>query len=268
PLATGMLPIALGEATKFLHGLLDADKTYEAKLLLGRSSSTGDAEGELSEWSDPQPHMGRLSQVVERFKGSYDQMPPMYSALKHQGRALYDWAREGIEVPRQARHVAIHQLDILDMVQYEASEPAMICLHLRVRCSKGTYIRSLAQDIGEALTCGAYLAGLRRTEVASFREEQMLSLEMLEPLDFTERQARLLPTDSLLLHLDRIDLDLNAAQRLIQGQRLPAAAHGAPANTELVRLYRPDGQLLGTGSIDERGVLAAQRLIAQSSFSL
>ncbi|MEY3605421.1 MAG: tRNA pseudouridine(55) synthase [Pseudomonadota bacterium] len=268
PLATGMLPIALGEATKFLHGLLDADKTYEAKLLLGRSSSTGDAEGELSEWSDPQPHMGRLAQVVERFKGSYDQMPPMYSALKHQGRALYDWAREGIEVPRQARHVAIHQLDILDMVQYEASEPAMICLHLRVRCSKGTYIRSLAQDIGEALTCGAYLAGLRRTEVASFREEQMLSLEMLEPLDFTERQARLLPTDSLLLHLDRIDLDLNAAQRLIQGQRLPAAAHGAPANTELVRLYRPDGQLLGTGSIDERGVLAAQRLIAQSSFSL
>jgi tRNA U55 pseudouridine synthase TruB len=104
--------------------------------------------------------------------------------------------------------------------------------------------------------------------VAGFREEQMLSLEKLEPLDFFERKAQLLPTDSLLLHLDRIDLDLNAAQRLIQGQRLPAAAHGARANTALVRLYRPDGQLLGTGSIDERGVLAAQRLIAQTSFSL
>lgn len=267
PLATGMLPIALGEATKFLHGLLDADKTYEASIMMGQSSSTGDAEGSLSVWADPSPHLHRLSEVLDRFKGPQCQTPPMYAALKHEGKALYAWAREGIEVPRQPRSIVIHQLDILDMVQCASSVGEMTCLRLRVHCSKGTYIRSLAHDVGQALGCGAYLSGLRRIAVANFMEEQMLSLDGLEPLDFAGRSAALLPSDSLLLHLERIDLDHQSSQRLIQGQRLPLAAHGAQGLAGLVRLYRPDGQLLGTGSIDERGVLAAQRLIAQTSFS-
>lgn len=265
PLATGMLPIALGDATKFLHGLLDADKTYEASLNLGQSSSTGDAEGVLSDWSDPKPFLHRLSSVLERFKGPQDQTPPMYAALKHEGKALYAWAREGIEVPRKPRAIVIHQLDILDMVQYDASSGERTCLRVRVHCSKGTYIRSLAHDIGQALGCGAYLAGLRRTAVAHFKEDQMLSLDQLEPLDQAARNAFLLPTDALLLDLNRLDLDDDSARRLIQGQRLSSEAHGAQGLVGSVRLYRSSGGLLGTGSIDERGVLAAQRLVAQKS---
>jgi tRNA pseudouridine55 synthase len=130
PLATGMLPIALGEATKFLHGLLVADKTYEASLVLGQSSATGDAEGELSAWSDPKPHLHRLSSVLECFKGPQQQTPPMYAALKHEGKALYAWAREGIEVPRQPRTIVIHQLDILDMVQCVVNSGEQTCLRL------------------------------------------------------------------------------------------------------------------------------------------
>ncbi|NDG57628.1 MAG: tRNA pseudouridine(55) synthase TruB [Betaproteobacteria bacterium] len=267
PLATGMLPVALGEATKFLHGLLEADKTYEAGMMLGRSSSTGDAEGELSAWSDPTPHLHRLVSIVERFKGPQQQIPPMYAALKHQGKALYAWAREGVDVPREPRAIVIHQLDILDMVQCASSVGEMTCLRLRVHCSKGTYIRSLAQDIGAALGCGAFLSDLRRVAVGRFEAEDMIALETLEPLSLGERCLRLLPTDSLLLHLERIDLDRDAAQRLLQGQRLPQTAYGRRANLGTVRLYRCDGQLLGTGTVDDRGLLTAQRLIAQTSIS-
>jgi len=267
PLATGMLPIALGEATKFLHGLLDADKTYEAHIVLGHSSLTGDAEGELSAWSDPRPRLSQLDAVLDGFRGPLLQTPPMFAALKHQGKALYAWAREGIEVPRQPRPVVIHQLDILGVKQCGVFPEVTVSLQLRVRCSKGTYLRSLAHDLGVAMGCGGYLAGLRRVAVASFMDHQMVSLERLEPLSLEERCALLLPVDFLLSHLDRIELDHNAAQRLLQGQRLPQSVHGFTQSVATVRLYCSDGQLLGTGSIDERGVLAAQRLMAQTSFS-
>lgn len=252
PLASGLLPLCFGEATKFAADLLDADKAYHAELLLGVTTTTGDAEGEVLE-SRPVPEIDteQLEAVLARFRGPIRQVPPMYSALKRDGRPLYELARQGIEVEREARDVVIHSL----VVEHFAGA----VLHLAVDCSKGTYIRSLAEDIGSTLGCGAHLTGLRRTRVGDLRLEQAVSLEVLQGMAEEERGACLQPLDSLLQSLPVIDLDATAAARFCHGNPV-AVVGGASGKT---RVYAA-GRLLGLGDAtgDE---LRPKRLLRQEA---
>lgn len=212
PLATGLLPICFGEATKFTHALLEADKRYRATLRLGLRTTTGDAEGEIVEQRAVAVNEDRLRQVLETFTGEILQLPPMYSALKHQGKPLYEYIRRGEVVTRAPRRVWIHELSLQ---RWDEDE-----LVLDVRCSKGTYIRTLAEDIGEALGCGAHLSSLCRTEIGDFRLAQAWTLEALESMDEAQRDACLLPLDSLVYGLPKLMLDAVRAERLAKGQRL------------------------------------------------
>src|SRR5690606_32871827 len=212
PLATGLLPLLFGEATKFALDSLDADKTYLAGLTLGVATDTGDAEGRVIAEREPVRDEAAVRRAVAGFVGEIDQVPPMHSALKREGRPLYELARQGVVVERPARRVTIFAIDVLRF------EPPR--LELRVRCSKGTYIRSLAADLGERLGCGAHLAALRRERVGSLDVADALSLEALEALSMPERRARLLPADALLSSLPRLDLDAASAGRFAQGQKL------------------------------------------------
>lgn len=252
PLASGLLPLCFGEATKFAADLLDADKAYHAELLLGVTTTTGDAEGEVLE-SRPVPAIEaeQLEAVLARFRGPIRQVPPMYSALKRDGRPLYELARQGIEVEREARDVVIHSL----VVEHFAGS----VLHLAVDCSKGTYIRSLAEDIGSTLGCGAHLTGLRRTRVGDLRLEQAVSLEALQGMAEEVRGACLQPLDSLLQSLPAVDLDAMAAARFCHGN--PVALVGGGAGK--TRVYAA-GRLLGLGDAtgDE---LRPKRLLRQEA---
>ncbi len=212
PLATGLLPICFGEATKFTHALLDADKRYLATVRLGQRTSTGDAEGEIVEQRAVAVTADQLRQVLAAFTGEIQQLPPMYSALKHQGKPLYEYIRKGETVEREVRPVVIREL-ILQ--RREAEE-----LVLDVLCSKGTYVRTLAEDIGEALGCGAHLTGLRRSGIGDFNLADARTLPQLEAMDEAQRDACLLPLDSLVLNLPKLELDVIQAGRLAQGQRL------------------------------------------------
>lgn len=252
PLATGLLPCAFGEATKFAADLLDADKGYEATLRFGVTTTTGDAEGEVISRRPADVTRAALETVLSRFTGTIDQVPPMHSALKRHGRPLYELARAGREVERAPRRVRIERLALLALAGDEAV--------LAVECSKGTYVRVLAQDIGAALGCGAHLAALRRTRVGNMRVEDAVPLAALEALDLPARRARLLPLDALLASLPRVDLAAEQARRFSHGQRLPLRLAPAPR----VRVYAPAARLLGLASIDEDGALAPRRLLAAS----
>lgn len=251
PFASGLLPLCLGEATKFSQFLLDADKTYLADLCLGVRTSTGDPEGEVLETRPLEFAETDLARVLTSFLGPQTQVPPMYSALKKDGRPLYEYARRGLEVERQPRPVVIHALDRLEWSGAH--------LRLRVRCGKGLYVRTLAEDIGAALGCGAYLAALRREAVGPFVLSDALGLDELAGLDMAAREARLAAVDVLLAALPRLDLDIESAWQVRQGQ---AVWHSGLRLGEVLRAYGPDGALLGVLQVNAEGKAAPRRLLA------
>jgi tRNA pseudouridine55 synthase len=215
PLATGVLPLCFGAATKFSQIHLDADKTYETIVRLGQKTATADAEGEIIETREVNCTPGQVVEVLDRFMGPIEQVPPMHSALKKDGKALYEYARDGETVERAPRHVVIHDLELLDM-QLGGDSPQ---LHLRVHCSKGTYIRTLGEDIGEALGCGGHLSLLRRIATGPFDASQCITLEALEAASEAERLARLLPVRTLLVGHAGVTLDAENAGRFLSGVR-------------------------------------------------
>jgi tRNA pseudouridine55 synthase len=252
PLASGLLPLTFGEATKFSSDLLDATKTYEARITLGVATNTGDAEGEVIATSLVDVSSEQVAAALLQLSGSIEQVPPMFSALKRDGRPLYAYARAGVEVERAPRAVTIHRLELL----------AFGGTHLRilVECSKGTYVRVLAEDIGRLLGCGAHLAALRRTRVGDLRVERAVTLDALADLAPEERRMLLLPLDTLIGKLPRVELDARLADRFSQGQRL-ALGPGNPCGR--VRVLGPRARLLGIAQIDEHGLLAPHRLVQQ-----
>ncbi|MDT8449728.1 MAG: tRNA pseudouridine(55) synthase TruB [Wenzhouxiangellaceae bacterium] len=253
PLATGLLPLCFGQATKVSAFLLDADKCYLADLKLGEETASGDAEGEAIATAEvPALDRERVEQVLEGFRGPIDQVPPMHSALKHKGRRLHELARAGIEVERKPRRVTIHELELLDL-----DPPRMT---LRVACSKGTYIRSLAIDIGRALGCGAHLGGLRRETSGPFSLADAVTLAKLEEMTPGQARALLLPPDAALPDVPRVDLEPAEATDLGHGKAVATGCGG----TGLVRMYA-GGIFLGLGRIDERGVLRVRRLFARET---
>ncbi|MGH2403591.1 MAG: tRNA pseudouridine(55) synthase TruB [bacterium] len=252
PLATGLLPICLGEATKFAASLLNEDKSYEAAFRLGYRSSTGDAEGKLELVAAPDFNDWQLHSALKALTGKIEQTPPMYSAVKVGGRPLYRHARQGRTVERPARSVHIRRLDLLER---QAEE-----LRLVVICSKGTYIRVLAEELGARLGCGAYLGALRRTAIGRFAVEDAVALPALEAMDMVGRTAVLLPVDALLYALPRLELSADAGSRVLRG--LPAG--GLEGFYEgLVRLYAPSGRFLGVGEADGKGKVTPKRLVAE-----
>ena len=250
PLATGLLPLCFGAATKFSQVSLDADKRYRATLHLGQRTSTADREGEVIEQREVHVDLAAIERACQRFQGTIDQRPPMHSALKHQGRALYEYARDGIEVERPTRPVQIHRIDIVDW-----QSPLLV---IDVICSKGTYIRTLAEDIGQALGCGAHLAALRRTGSGPLDLAQAVTIEQLGAMDEAAREARLLPADVLLSNWPEVRLPDDEAGRFLSGLRRRTALADAPA----VRVYGPQPRaFLGSAHISG-GELIADRLLS------
>jgi tRNA pseudouridine55 synthase len=254
PMASGLLPLTFGEATKFSADLLDAAKTYEAQITLGVTTSTGDAEGEVTATHAVAATRAQVEAVVASFVGTIEQVPPMHSALKRDGKPLYAYARAGVDLARAPRAVTIHRLELLAMHD--------TVLRILVECSKGTYVRVLAEDIGRSLGCGAHLSSLRRTQVGDLSLRTGVTLVALETMDAAARRASLLPADALIARLPRIELDMALADRFAQGQRL-ALGPGRPCGR--VRVVGPQARLLGTAKIDEHGLLAPQRLVHQHS---
>ena len=250
PLASGLLPILFGEATKFSQLVLDADKEYLAGARLGITTRTGDAEGEILERRPVQVQPEAVERALPAFRGEIDQVPPMFSALKHQGRPLYVLARRGESVPRAPRRIRVHALQLLGM--------AGDTLELRVRCSKGTYIRTLVEDIGRALGCGAHLASLRRVAASGFRIEEAVTLDAVQEAGEAGRDRLLLPLDRLLEALPRLDLPEALADRFARGQAIsmPQASAGR------FRVYRDCGALLGVAEAGHDGLLHPRRLLA------
>jgi tRNA pseudouridine55 synthase len=248
PMATGLLPLCFGQATKVSAFLLDADKGYRAELALGVETDSGDADGDVTARAVVPDLSGEaIETVLARFRGPIEQVPPMHSALKHRGRRLHELAREGIEVDRAARPVTIHGLDL----ECRSADR----LALRVQCSKGTYIRSLAVDIGRALGCGAYLVALRRVASGPFRIDDAITLDALERLGRDEARRRLLSPDAALPHWPRLDVEDNAARDLRHGRPV----HGDFERAEGLRLYA-HGRFLGLGKVTSDGVLRVRRL--------
>jgi tRNA pseudouridine55 synthase len=250
PMATGLLPLCFGEATKFAGELLHADKRYAATVRLGLRTDTSDAEGRVLETRPVAVTREQVASVLARFRGEILQVPPMHSALKRNGRPLYEYARQGIELVRTPREVIIHSLDLRAFAGDE--------LVFDVDCSKGTYVRTLAQDIGEALGCGGHLTALRRIRIGSLRLEQAVALEELASMSPEARESLLLPADALLSSLPRLDLDGVAAQRFGHGQTLA----GWGTFEGRVRVYDDGGRFLGLGHAGPDGRLAPVRLIA------
>ena len=248
PLASGLLVITVGQATKFSGGLLDADKAYRARLRLGERTSTGDAEGTVLSRSEVTVSEDRLRAALERFRGEIEQVPPMYAAIKHEGRPLYAYARRGEHVDRAPRRIAIRRLD-LESFEAEAAS-------LYVECSKGTYIRTLAEDIGAELGCGAHLAALERIAVGSFTLEQSVKLEDFEDFSLDERRERLLPPQALLESWPRLRLPAELTAKFRHGQAVPADA--VDGN---VAVFGEDEVFLGTGEVCGR-TLQPKRLVA------
>ena len=248
-LATGLLPICFGEATKFSTALLDADKTYRALVKLGQTTTTGDAEGEITISCAAVLDEAQVRDTLHNFMGEIQQIPPMHSALKHQGKPLYEYIRKGETIERTSRSVTIHELVLERFADDE--------MEITVRCSKGTYIRTLAEDIGHALGCGAHLRGLRRTAIAQFRLEDAHGLPALEAMTMLQRDACLLPLDCLLQDLPVLELDEVQVIRIAQGQRL---AIDAALPDGKVRLYGA-GQFIGIADLEGRR-LAPGRLLS------
>lgn len=253
PFATGLLPLCFGEATKFSQDLLEADKTYEATVHLGIMTTTGDTEGETIEQRGVDVTREQIEAALARFRGPIFQVPPMYSALKRDGKALYEYAREGITLEREARPVTIHGLSL---VEYAAP-----FLKILVTCSKGTYVRVLGEDIGAALGCGAHLNALRRVQVGSLSTERMITLEELQA--HPDPLSLLAPVDALLSSFPSVELTPELAKRFLNGQRLALGKESVMVPSELgrVRVYH-EGKLLGTAILQEYAILAPERLIA------
>jgi tRNA pseudouridine55 synthase len=249
PFADGLLPLCFGEATKFSAYLLDADKHYRAVLQLGITTTTGDPEGEVLSTRDVAVDHSEINAVLPRFRGEIEQVPPMHSALKHQGRPLYAYARAGIEIERPPRKVTIRALEVI-----ECDPPRVV---LDVQCTAGTYIRTLAQDIGAALGCGAHLTALTRTAAGGFKLEHAHTLAHLEAIDIDQRHALLLPADCLVAHLPAVLLDAGDADALRQGRSIahPEAASG------LMRAYTGSHAFIGLANA-EAGHLVPRRLVA------
>ena len=250
PLASGLLPICFGAATKFAQASLDADKAYRATLALGVTTTTGDAEGDVVERRAVTVDRAAIDAACARFIGAIEQVPPMHSALKHEGRALYDYARAGITIERAPRRVTIHRLDVVDWHDE--------WLVLDVVCSKGTYVRTLAEDLGAALGCGAHLAALRRTASGALRVDDAVTLDALQALDEPQRDALLCAPDVLVAHWPRVALPDDEAGRFLTGLRRRVRLPDAPA----VRVYGPQPcAFLGSAHITA-GELIADRLLS------
>lgn len=265
PLATGVLPICLGEATKLSQVLLDADKSYRTTATLGEIRSTGDAEGEIVK-TRPVPEISpeQLAQVLEKFRGEVEQIPPMFSALKLNGRPLYELARTGMSADemqaiaeKKRRVISIHELVLEEQRTTE--------LDLFVRCSKGTYIRTLVEDIGEALNCGAYVSMLHRTACGPFNSQQMLTLEELEQhLENDTLDEQLMPIESAVPHWPQVKLDYAEANRMLLGQTVNTSLADQPW-VQLWAFNDAGQQMFGIGRI-ESGIIKAQRLFQLPPF--
>ena len=251
PFATGLLPLVFGEATKFSRFLIDATKSYQATLCLGETSTTGDTEGEVMAVSPFEGTPHQVDEVLAGFLGVGRQLPPMHSAVHHQGRRLYDFAREGVEVERAPR-----EIEILALRRTALDKDR---LGIEVTCGKGTYIRTLAEDIGRALGCGAYLVALRRTAVGPFGIGQGVTLEALEAAGVAGARARLAPVEVLVAGVARWDADAETARRFQQGQVVHC--EGAEAGAERA-VFDPAGRFLGVGRAEARSRLAPERLMA------
>ncbi|MBS0446805.1 MAG: tRNA pseudouridine(55) synthase TruB [Proteobacteria bacterium] len=254
PLATGLLPLCFGAATKFSQASLDADKAYRATVQFGVTTTTGDAEGDLIARRDGHVTRAALAAACARFIGAIRQVPPMHSALKHEGKALYDYARAGVTIEREPRDVTIHRIVV------EAADDAgpndIWTLH--VHCSKGTYIRTLAEDIGAALGCGAHLAALRRTRCGPLDLAQAATFEQLDAMSEAEREAALLAADALVADWPMVRLGTEDAGRFLTGLRRRTAQADAPQ----VRVYGPEPHaFLGSGHI-AGGELIPSRLLS------
>ena len=248
PLASGLLPLCFGEATKFSADLLDADKTYEAELQLGVTTDTGDAEGTVTATAAVDVVAADILRILPRFTGEIDQIPPMHSALKRDGRPLYELARKGIEVERAPRRITIHALECL---AFEGDR-----VRLRVACSKGTYIRVLAADIGQVLGCGAHLTALRRTVVGDLSLDGAVTLAAIDALEEAARPACLMPVDALLQSLPMLSVSDLAAERFRHGNPIDFPA----GMTGKIRVYGKD-RLLGIGEPGNDGRLWPKRLV-------
>ena len=250
PLATGLLPICLGEATKFAQYVTDADKTYFATIKLGATTTTGDAEGEVLTTAPVKVTFAQFQTVCQQFIGEISQVPPMYSALKHEGKALYEYARAGVDIERQARLITIKKIEV-NALEGDIAQ-------ITVTCSKGTYIRTLAEDIGTVLGCGAHLIGLRRTETAGYLLSQAVTIEQLEAMLIVAREVLLLPVDSAIEKLPKVILNSDTAYYLMQGQAVWQA--GKLPNGDL-RLYDEQNNFLGLGCLQDDGKITPKRLI-------
>ncbi|MBV8626251.1 MAG: tRNA pseudouridine(55) synthase TruB [Paraburkholderia sp.] len=258
PLASGLLPLCFGEATKFSQDLLEADKTYEATMRLGVRTTTGDAEGDAVQTREVSCDQAAVVAALSQFRGEIVQIPPMYSALKRDGKPLYEYARAGQVVEREGRNVTIHALELLACALPEVT--------FRVTCSKGTYVRTLAEDIGEALGCGAHLVALRRTGVGALTLEHAVTLDALSDAAESERDAWLQPVDALLSTFPSVQLDAESTRRFLHGQRLrlsDLAIDDEARQAPRVRVYG-EGRLLGVAKAAE-GVLAPDRLVVTTS---
>jgi len=252
PLATGLLPLCFGAATKFSQVSLEADKSYAATLKLGVTTTTGDAEGAVVQTRPVEVDAAKILAAIQAFTGEIEQLPPMHSALKHEGKALYEYARQGVEIEREKRRVTIHSIQILGAESGENGDE----LRIAVRCSKGTYIRTLAEDIGEMLGCGAHLSALRRTACGPVKVEDAVSLDALAEMNEVEREALLHPPDLLLADWPAVQLAGEDAQRFLNGLRRRVQSGDAPQ----VRVYE-DKALLGSASI-KAGELIPSRLLS------
>ncbi|MEJ2592931.1 MAG: tRNA pseudouridine(55) synthase TruB [Candidatus Thiodiazotropha sp.] len=255
PLATGLLPICFGEATKLSAFLLDADKHYRVRVRLGVTTTTADAEGDVLAEADPSGvSEAAVREVLGEFLGEQQQLPPMYSAIKHQGERLYKLARQGVEVEREPRTIHIHRLELREFALPE--------FELDVHCSKGTYVRTLAEDIGKRLGCGAHVSGLRRTGVGPYDDRSMVTLEQVQAAfgdkRFEEMDGWLLPLESALAEWPEVKLTPDAAFYMKQGQ--PILVPNAPTSG-WVRLYANQSDFLGVGQILDDGRVAPKRLM-------
>lgn len=254
-MASGLLPVCFGEATKFSTDTFSADKSYEAEVLLGVTTTTGDREGEVTSRRAVSVTQNELTAVLTSFTGTLEQTPPMYSALKRDGKPLYVYARAGLTVERAARPITIHSNNLLS---FECDR-----FTIEVSCSKGTYIRVLAEDIGAALGCGASLAALRRTRVGKFDLSNAVTLTALEALAESARATALLPVDCLAAGLSAVVLESSAVGRILQGQGVTFNGAGIPPGP--VRLYGPAERFLGLGELQADGRLLPKRLVATAS---
>ncbi|MCC4799673.1 tRNA pseudouridine(55) synthase TruB [Enterovibrio norvegicus] len=261
PLATGMLPICFGEATKFSQFLLDSDKRYRVVAKLGERTNTSDSDGEVVETRDVNVNLEQLEGFIAGFRGETMQVPSMFSALKFEGKPLYEYARAGIEVPREARKITVYEISLL---RFEGDE-----IEMEVHCSKGTYIRTIVDDLGEMLGCGAHVTALRRIGVSHYPVEKMVTLEQLEELLEQAREQGIQPRellDPLLLSLDsavqdleEVNLQPDVASYVLQGQAVQAA--NAPSEGQVRMTMSEERTFIGVGEIDADGMIAPKRLV-------